>query len=419
LLALALQCSFIVLQAQTSNTSPYSRFGIGRLNANSNTLNMSMGGSSYAVRTPLFVNPYNPASYTSLDTTSFVFDAALQSKILTLKTNTATYKANDAGLAYITMAFPVTRWWKASLGIIPYSSVGYLIGNDSVIEHLGNVEYGYTGSGGINNAYLGNAFKISEHLSAGANVSYYFGTINRERTISYPDSNYHFNSKISNSAQIRNLIVDFGLQYYTDLKNGLTVTTGLVFRPGQSMSATANNLAVSYYHNFSSNLDVVKDTVSYDSDLGGKIYLPMNLGGGFSIGRSNRWAAYADVQWQQWSKYTYFNSSESLKNSLRVSIGGQLRPSQLDVGKYWKRINYRAGMRFEQSNLEIRDTRLNEFGFSFGAGLPMKKSRSSLNLAFEAGTFGTTKNSLIKENYFRFTIGASIFEKWFLKRTYE
>lgn len=136
--------------------------------------------------------------------------------MVTLKTNTATYKANDAGLAYITMAFPITRWWKTSLGLIPYSTVGYLIGNDSVIEHLGNVEYGFTGNGGVNNAYLGNAFKLTDHFSVGANVSYYFGTIDRERTISYPDSSYHFSSKINNSTQVRNLVLDFGAQYYTD-----------------------------------------------------------------------------------------------------------------------------------------------------------------------------------------------------------
>jgi hypothetical protein len=407
------------MQAQTSNSSPYSRFGLGKLNANSNTLIMSLGGSSYAVRNPLFVNPYNPASYTSFDTTSFVFDAALQAKMMTLSTNTNSYKVNDASLAYITMGFPIFKWWKISLGLLPYSTVGYLIGSDSVIENLGNVRYGYTGSGGINKAYFGNGFKLSDHLSVGANFSYYFGTINRERTISYPDSSYYFSSKITHSAEIRNLVIDFGMQYYKTLKNGLTLTTGLVFTPQYNMSSTANNLAISFYHNYSSNLDITKDTVSFEHDLKGSVSLPMNIGAGFSVGRSNRWAAFADFQWQQWSKYTYYGESDLLKNSFRVSLGGQLKPSPLDVGKYWKRVNYRAGMRFEQSNLQLRDKRLNEFGFSFGAGLPMKKTRSTLNLAFEVGTFGSTDNNLIKENFFRFSIGASLFEKWFLKRKYD
>ena len=337
---------------------------------------------------------------------------------MTLSTTTSSNKANDAGLAYITMGFPVTKWWKSSLGLIPFSTVGYLIGNDSVIENLGKVEYGYTGSGGVNRAYIGNAFKLSKHLSVGANVSYYFGTITRELTISYPDSLNYFSSKISSSTQIRNLIFDFGMQYYTTFKNGLMLTTGLVFTHSQSMSGTADNLAVNFFHNYSSNLDVTKDTVVFEPGLKGNVFLPMILGAGFSLAQSNRWAAYADCQWQQWSKYTYFGQSGGLKNSFRISIGGQLKPSPLEVGKYWTRVNYRAGIRFEQSNLELRNTRLNEVGISFGVGLPMKKSRSTVNLAFEVGTFGSTNNSLIKENYFRFSIGASIFEKWFLKPTF-
>jgi len=101
-----------------------------------------------------------------------------------------------------------------------------------------------------------------------------------------------------------------------------------------------------------------------------------------------------------------------------MSLGGQFRPSPVDIGKYYERINYRAGFRFEQSYLELKNTRINDFGVSFGVGLPMKKSRSTMNIAVEVGTLGTTNNDLIKENYMRLTIGTSIQERWFLKRRF-
>ncbi|NVO21304.1 MAG: hypothetical protein HXX13_16505 [Bacteroidetes bacterium] len=412
-------CSVSELQAQTSNSSPYSRFGLGKISPNNNTLMMALGGSSSALRSPLCVNPYNPASYTSFDTTSFVFDAGLQANLMTLKTNTTSFKVNDASLAYITMGFPLTKWWKASVGLLPYSSIGYLIGSDSVISQLGKVEYGYTGSGGLNKAYIGNGFKLTKHISAGLNVAYYFGNINHERTLSYPDSNGYMRSRITSSAAIKNLIFDFGLQYYTAFSNDRNFTFGLTLTPQQSMSSSSNNLAVNYFHNYSSNIDVTRDTILFEDGTKGKVVLPMSIGTGIAFGRSTRWSTYADVRWQQWEKYTYFGESGNLKNSTRISLGGQFRPSALDVGTYWKRINYRAGVRFEMSNLELRNTRLNDIGVSFGAGLPMKKSRSTLNLAFEVGTFGSTNNNLIKENYFRFSIGAAMFEKWFLKRKYD
>jgi hypothetical protein len=380
---------------------------------------MGMGGTSLASRNPLFVNPYNPASYTCFDSTSFVFDGALQARISTLNTSSASEKLNDAGLAYITMGFPVTRFWKASLGVMPYSSVNYKMGNDSVLENIGKVQYSYSGSGGLNRAFIGSAFQPFPKISLGVNASYIFGTLNKERTLSFPDSASHLSSKITNATIIRNLYFDFGFQYHTSLPNGHFLNAGLIFSPGQNLSSSSDFLAVTFAHNSTSNLDIIRDTSYINSDVNGDIFIPMVIGSGISYGSKNRWSVGADLQFQQWSKYLFFGTSDSLKNSLRLSIGGQFKPSQVDVGSYWKRINYRAGFRFEKSFIELRDKNLNEFGISFGIGLPMKKSRSTLNLAFEAGTFGTTDNRLVKENYFRFSMGASLFEKWFLKRKYD
>lgn len=380
---------------------------------------MGMGGTTLGIRNSLFVNPYNPASYTAFDSTSFIFDGALSAKLLTLKTTSDSYKVNDASLGYITMGFPVTKWWKSSFGVMPYSSINYRIGIDSTLENIGNVRFGYTGTGGINRAYLGNAFQPFKNLSVGFNISYLFGTLQKDRTVTFPDSGNFFSSKLSNSAIIRNIYLDFGLQYHAQLKNGLLFCTGLTFSPGQSLSTNADFLAITYYHNSSSNLDVTKDTAMFETSVPGTTYLPLTGGIGFSLARTSRWTIGADFQYQNWSAYKYYGVSDSLNNSFRISLGGQFRPSAVDVGQYWKRINYRLGVRFEKSYLELRNRNLNEFGISFGLGLPMKKSRSMLNLAFETGTFGTTESKLIKENYFRFSVGASLFERWFIKRKYD
>ena len=136
------------------------------------------------------------------------------------------------------------------------------------------------------------------------------------------------------------------------------------------------------------------------------------------IGSTNRWLATADVNWQKWTEFRYLGTDLHLKNTLRIALGGQFRPAIVEMGKYYERINYRAGFRFEQSNLEIKNTRINDFGVSFGVGLPMKKSRSTINIAVEVGSQGTTNNGLIKDNYVRFTLGAAIQERWFQKRRF-
>ena len=73
----------------------------------------------------------------------------------------------------------------------------------------------------------------------------------------------------------------------------------------------------------------------------------------------------------------------------------------------------------EETGLSLNGEAVNEFGISFGVGLPIKNTGSSVNLGFEIGRRGTTDNDLIRENYFKFTLGLAIFERWFLQRKYQ
>ena len=70
-------------------------------------------------------------------------------------------------------------------------------------------------------------------------------------------------------------------------------------------------------------------------------------------------------------------------------------------------------------DLELRGKNIDEFGISLGVGLPLPRTRSTINLAAEFGTRGTTSNNLIKDNYVKFTLGLSIFERGFIIRKYD
>ncbi|HPT14459.1 MAG TPA: hypothetical protein PK796_06685 [Bacteroidales bacterium] len=418
-LFISLSLSPFILPAQTSIKSPYSRYGLGELYAGNSQFSMAMGGINAGLRNQWFINPQNPASYTVFDSVSFLFDGGLYSKMSTFRTDTLSQPSNYASIGYITMGFPVTRWWRTSFGLLPFSSVGYTINNDQTVEGFGNTRFEFKGNGGLSQMYFGNGFKLFGGLSAGINYSFIFGSINKTRNITFPDSANVFNARISEMTKIRGFYADFGLQYNHTYSNGRFFTLGATYAPGQSLNGKSDKLAVSYQHDYSTDLDEIRDTVEYTEGAKGTIQLPQAVGGGFSFGNGDRWMAGADVKWQEWSNFTYLGKSDSLKNSLILNAGGQFRPSTSDISQYWKRITYRAGVRFNQTYLFLNDTRINEFGISFGFGLPMKKTRSTLNIAFEAGGRGTTQNNLIRENYFRFTLGASIFDRWFLKRKYD
>lgn len=418
ILALTVSSSAFVATAQVSISSPYSMFGIGNLYGVASQMNMAIGGASTAFSSPYFINPSNPASYMAFDTNSFVFDAAFNLRTGTLKTIDQSQKTRFGTLSNLYFGLPVTKWWRASLGIMPYSNVGFNMQGNQLIPDVGNLVSIYNDYGGLNKAYFGSGFSPVKNLYLGVNMAYIFGNIVKEREMTFPDSANYISSMVRSTARLNKVNFDAGLIYRVNLKEGKYMQFGLTYVPKQSLDGHAEKIAYTYVFDYSKNLEEVKDTVSYENGDNGEVILPTALGAGFMIGSSNRWFAIADINWQKWSEFRYLGNNPGLKDNLRISVGGQFRPTNVDMGKYYERINYRAGFRFEQSYLEIKNTRVNDFGISFGVGLPMKKSRSTINIAVELGTQGTTDNDLIKENYMRLTIGTSLQERWFLKKKF-
>lgn len=80
---------------------------------------------------------------------------------------------------------------------------------------------------------------------------------------------------------------------------------------------------------------------------------------------------------------------------------------------------YRAGARFEQTGLAVNGQDINEFGISFGLGLPVGRLFSNMNLGFEIGKRGTTDFGLIQENFFNTYLSFSLNDRWFEKRLYD
>jgi hypothetical protein len=85
-----------------------------------------------------------------------------------------------------------------------------------------------------------------------------------------------------------------------------------------------------------------------------------------------------------------------------------------------KRVAYRAGMKYEKSYLLLNNQQINDFGISFGVGLPvyipMYRSSSLINVAAEIGRRGTKKNNLVAETYAKIDVSVNLMDFWFMKR---
>ncbi|HSG67754.1 MAG TPA: hypothetical protein VK994_03540 [Bacteroidales bacterium] len=405
--------------AQARISSPYSRYAIGELWQNNYSATLSgMGNIGLAIRSDNFLNIKNPASYTGFDSTSFLFDISGLGSYTTLKTTELSQDADYASLGYILFGTPVTKWWRASFGLIPYSNVGYTVYDESTLDSIGRVRYIYEGAGGLNQIHIGNAFAITPNLSIGLNTSYIWGVIDKRRRVTFPDSLSMISTRVDNVDHISDLMVELGIQYFIPLKNDLELGTGLVFKPGTSISATRKYIGQNYFSSTQSDIDLPRDTVAYNSAVKGNLKFPLGFGAGVSLKKTNQFIVGLDFSWRNWKDYEEFGRRDSLQNSFAVNLGGEYTPKHNSISSYWQRVKYRLGFRYENTYLEINNTPIKEFGISFGLGFPFKRSKSMLNFAFEFGNKGTVENNLVQENFFKFTFGLSIYERWFLKSKY-
>lgn len=404
--------------AQNRISSPYSRFGIGELFDNTHVNNMAMGGLSQAIRNPYFVNQQNPATYSSFDSISFIFDISAYGRITDLRTAQSSQSADYASIGNLLFGFPVNRWWRASFGLLPYSTTGYKVTesiSDTLLSNFTNV---YEGTGGINQFYIGSSFRLNRKFSVGFNAAYLFGTMNHSSAAEYPETAIRYNAKLTNSTAVHDFLLTYGVLYTHNMKKGLQMNLGATFNASTSINSTIDRFFYTYNK---SNLgyELIRDTIDYENNIKEKITLPMGMGAGFSIGRANKWLVGSDVRYKQWEDFKFSASPEPLVNNTQISVGGFYNPTTSTVSNYFSRITYRAGFRYSNGFLQLRDQRINDFGISFGVGLPLPRTYSTINMAVEVGSRGTTDQNLIKENYVKFTLGLSIFERWFIIRKYE
>jgi len=413
-------CSLLIsltLFSQIRISSPYSRFGLGDLSDNNNAWNMNMGQLGIGLRSAYHVNYTNPASYTAFDSLSFVFEGGFNGEFVTLTSAVQSTSRNYASLGNLLFGMPVNKWWKTSLGLVPYSTVGYNVATYDTYANVGRIERVYSGSGGINRLFWGNAFQPFKNFSIGANISYLFGSMDRAATVTFPDSAYNMNIRELYHVTMNDLYFDFGAQFKVKIKNDLSLNLGVVYAPTLSMAAKTDVFAYSFLAG-SSGTELPRDTLIVESGYKGRITIPTMMGGGFSFDKTDKWVVGVDYKWQNWDKFKAFGTGDSLKNSWQISIGGEIIPKIDNYTNFLARMHYRMGFTYNKTYLRLKGQDINEFDFSAGVGIPLRGMKTMLNVGAEYGSRGNISQNLIRENYFKIVVGFSIYERWFVKRKY-
>ncbi len=399
--------------AQQGSASPYSFFGIGDVRFKGTHDMNAMGGLSI-VPDSIHINLKNPASYSGLKLTTFTIGGSYNAT--KFKSNTESENAKRITLDYLAVAFPLKKMGFA-FGLIPYSSVGYKIKNQYddgvIIDSLNR----YSGTGGLNKAFLGFGYKFSK-FSVGAEMAYNFGRIETE-SIKYIGVSQN-GSQESNVSTMSGLDIKIGAMYNAKITKKLDLYSGITYSPQSDLNSSNERtvFTVRYVGDLTpipqDYLDVINSKTV--------IQMPSTFSIGAGVGESKKWIIGTEVTFK--ASNTFSNrisdvTNVSYENGTKYTLGGYYIPNYNSFDNYFKKITYRGGFRYENTGLVVNTFSINDYALTGGLGLPVGGTFSNLNLGFELGRRGTARANLIEENYVNIILSLSLNDKWFTPRKYD
>jgi len=415
--------------SQSVTNSPYTRFGIGEIDRNGFNHSKAMGGLSTGLRTKNQINYMNPAAISAQDTMSFIFDIGISGITKNLSTGTEDLNYKNFAFDHLAMSFPIKRWWFASLGITPYSKIGYSVEQVSEFDYIDstNVYNSYYGKGGINQVFFTNSFNLSENFSMGLNFNFLFGSIEQydQFFLDRPD---FYCTIVEDKISYNNINFDIGAQYHKTLQNNYFFVAGLTYSSKTTFNSTRNktvfmaeNYAL-YGENVFAYLNSYEskyDTISAEALSNYKIEIPARYSIGFSFGKKDKLTVGLDYSYQDWTGVKSFSDNTNFNSDHLLNFGLEYIPNLFSIRNYYKHISYRAGFYYNNSYLTLNNKQINNYGITFGLGFPLGNQRTSLNMSYTYGKRGTTENGLVEEVYSSFGINLTLYDFWFIKRKFQ
>ena len=426
-----------IFAQEVGSNSPYSRYGYGLLSNPSLGASEAMGGISYGLRRSQQVNPGNPASYSELDSLTFIFDLGVSGHLAQVNDGSNQRDFYNGNLDYIAMQFPLMRNVGASIGLLPYSKMGYNFGG---ARSLANIQYleTYRGSGGLTQVYGGIAWEPVKYVSVGANLSYLYGNFSRSSVVT-PISTSALIGETKYAYSFRELKYDVGLQFTYPIGKSRSVTIGAVYTPQINARADVNPTEMLYtgdpYENPWLSPSQVLQT---DSIKDASFQLPHTFGAGFTYSTGNLLIGL-DGTYQLWKNLDYpavlddLTTENRFNNAYRLNAGMEYVIDPLSQN-FFQRIRFRGGLSFANSyaNFSVtppdRDASeavmgsFREYGVNIGVGLPfhdyMSGRVSMLNIGLGYSRQQPDHDFMIRQDMFKISLNMNINEFWFFKRQF-
>ncbi|MDM8154067.1 hypothetical protein QUW14_07060 [Bacteroides gallinaceum] len=398
--------------AQSSVNSPYTRYGLGDLSDRGFANNAAMGGVGYGIRNSGYINMTNPASFSSVDSLSFMFDMGMSLRSSNYQENGFKSNAKNSSFDYMAMQFRLHKRLGLAVGFTPYSTVGYNFSTTTPVE--GNDSYTATntfyGDGGLQQITAGLGFKILDNLSIGASAGYIYGSLDYQSSISFntnSDQTY-----VYNKVKVKSYVADFGLQYTQPIGKTDFLTLGLVYGLGHTLNSTDTEGIQVTDNPTKPSYSAVNEQVINDS-----YGIPHTFGAGLAYTHNNKLTIGADYTLQKWSSVKYQNKTNMYEDLNKIAIGAEFIPNPIGRN-YLQRIRYRIGFNYATPYLKLPQYEgPSEYSVNAGFGFPLYlyQRKTILNLTGQYVRVRPSVSNMLSENRFVIKLGLTFNEPWFMK----
>jgi long-subunit fatty acid transport protein len=364
---------------------PYSVAALGR------------GGFSMAFVDSISLNQMNYALWTQVQRTTFTLNVGYQG----LETKSPTNKIGSLDGAFLGgfLAVPIIKKkMSIGFGIQPKS-----INNQGFVLRDAGIGAKATqtiqSKGTLSEVQFVAAWSPIPDFSLGFSAYYILGKINDNTIINYLDVSYA-DISVRNEYHFYGKGPSFGVSGFLRLTPRMTIgarvkipTKMKVFTQQESITA--------------------KKTIEKYQE----ITFPMNLTVGIAWQPFERFVIGGDIDYIDWKTGYLFNGLplSYMNNTYRVGAGVEFKPTKRRLASYLNRINYRAGLFYGQLNFLANNQPVNEYGLSFGLGLPIARGISRMDVAFQVGKRGDIVTNGLSETFFRLNFSLSASELWFVR----
>ena len=422
--------SYLTVTSQNNTSSPYSFYGIGSLDFKGTSESRAMGGLS-VYNDSIHMNFRNPASYTGKNMFSFnnegrlvKFTVGLGHSETELKTINNSSETSNTSFEYLGLNIPMGKFG-FGFGLIPYSSVGYKLQSSNQQNQL---QYKYSGNGGLNKAFIGFAYQLSDKIAIGFDTKYNFGNIQNSALEYLYDEDLlplDYHAREQNRSDLSGVNFNFGLIYKASFGENLELHSSIAYSPEYNLSSRNSRTFASVVISPSTQIEFPVNEINVDLNSleldKTNLSMPSILSFGLGISKPKKWflgAEFTSITSSVFSNDLLNIENSEFEDSSKISFGGFYIPDYASFSKFWNRVVYRGGLYTEKTGLVINNESINEFGISFGLGIPAGGLFSNINTTLEFGKRGTTNENLVQENFLSFQLSLSLNDRWFIERKY-